>query len=307
MPSIPFVLSILAPLVAIVARVAAPPGAGASINLVWLLGLIPVFLATRFLGWKGALYGLLWAAIPVLITTFAIGLRDGIRVDMTALGAVVVTLAAAALGAGIISEGWMRELADRDRAAPDRVAREQLGLLPGPEVLEFFAAKLFAGARRNPPLSVVLFEISDLADHVEVNGPGVVGPALGETALALSSVTRAMNVLGRYDDETFLVLLQGEDVAGAYSFAHRVLEEIEAKPAPWEGRIHLNAGIAAYDEEVTESGELLRRAGKALEAARSLGGSAAVVYGGSHEQALGISGMFILLPDGQLKEVHRTV
>ena len=307
MPSIPFVLSILAPLVAIVARVAAPPGAGASINLVWLLGLIPVFLATRFLGWKGALYGLLWAAIPVLITTFAIGLRDGIRVDMTALGAVVVTLAAAALGAGIISEGWMRELADRDRAAPDRVAREQLGLLPGPEVLEFFAAKLFAGARRNPPLSVVLFEISDLADHVEVNGPGVVGPALGETALALSSVTRAMNVLGRYDDETFLVLLQGEDVAGAYSFAHRVLEEIESKPAPWEGRIHLNAGIAAYDEEVTESGELLRRAGKALEAARSLGGSAAVVYGGSHEQALGISGMFILLPDGQLKEVHRTV
>lgn len=307
MPSIPFVLSILAPLVAIVARVAAPPGAGASINLVWLLGLIPVFLATRFLGWKGALYGLLWAAIPVLIATFAIGLRDGVPVDMTALGAVIVTLAAAALGAGIISEGWKRELADRERAAPDHVAREQLGLLPGPEVLEYFLAKLFAGARRNPPLSVVLFEISDLADHVEIEGPGVMNLALGETATALSSVTRAMNVLGRYDDETFLVLLQGEDVAGAYSFASRVLEEIETRPAPWEGRIHLNAGIAAYDEEIQESGGLMRRAGKALEAARSLGGSAAVVYGGSHEQALGISGMFVLQPDGQLKEVHRTV
>jgi len=307
MPSIPFVLSILAPLVAIVARIAAPPGAGAAINLVWLLGLIPVFLATRFLGWKGALYGLLWAATPVLITTFAIGLRDGMPVDMTALGAVIVTLAAAALGAGIISEDWKRELADRERAAPDHFAREHLGLLPGPEVLEYFLAKLFEGARRNPPLSIVLFEISDLADHVEIEGPGVMNLALGETATALSSVTRAMNVLGRLDDETFLVLLQGEDVAGAYSFAHRVLEEIESKPAPWEGRIHLNAGIAAYDEEVTESGELLRRARSALEAARSLGGSAAVVYGGNQEQALGISGMFILLPDGQLKEVHRTV
>ena len=307
MPSIPFVLSILAPLVAIVIRVAAPPGAGASINLVWLLGLVPVFLATRYLGWKGALYGLLWATIPVLLTTFAVGLRDDGPVDMTALGAVVVTLAAAALGAGMITEGWKRELADRVRASPDQIAHEKLGLLPGPEVLEFFLAKLFAGARRNPPLSVVLFEISDLAGHVEVNGPGVVSQALGETALALSSVTRAMNVLGRLDDETFLVLLQGEDVAGAYSFAQRVLEEIESKPAPWEGRIHLNAGIAAFDEEVTESGELLRRAGKALEAARSLGGSVAVVFGGSHEQALGISGMFIVLPDGQLKEVHRTV
>jgi diguanylate cyclase (GGDEF)-like protein len=307
MPSIPFVLSILAPLVAVVIRVAAPSGSGASINLVWLLGLVPVFLATRHLAWKGALYGLLWAAIPVLITTFAIGLRDGVAVDMTALGAVVVTLAAAALGAGMMTEGWRHELANRDRAAPEDVAREQLGLLPGPEVLEYFLAKLFAGARRNPPLSVVLFEIAGLADHINLNGPAVSNQALSETARALSKVTRAMNVLGRYDDETFLVLLQGEDVGGAYSFAHRVLEEIELKPAPWEGRIHLNAGIAAYDEDVTESGELLRRAGKALEAARSIGGSSAVVFGGSHEQALGISGMFILQSDGQLKEVHRTV
>jgi diguanylate cyclase (GGDEF)-like protein len=307
MPSVPFVLSVLAPLIAVVIRVAAPPGAGAAINLVWLLGLVPVFLVTRYLGWKGALYGLLWATVPILITTFAMGLRDEVPVDMTALGAVIVTLAAAALGAGIMTEGWRRELAAGARAAPDALIREQLGFLPGREVLDYFLTKLFAGARRNPPLSVVLFEISDLSDHVEIDGPGVANQALLETARALGTMTRAMNVLGRYDDESFLVLLQGEDIAGAYSFAHRVLEEIEAKPAPWEGRIHLNAGVAAYDEDVSESEELIRRAEKALEAARSLGGSVAVVYGGSHEQALGISGMFILQPDGQLKEVHRTV
>jgi diguanylate cyclase (GGDEF)-like protein len=307
MPSVPFVLSVLAPLIAVVIRVAAPPGAGTAINLVWLLGLVPVFLVTRYLGWKGALYGLLWATVPILITTFAMGVRDEVPVDMTALGAVVVTLAAAALGAGIMTEGWRRELDAGARAAPDALIREQLDFLPGREVLDYFLGKLFAGARRNPPLSVVLFEISDLSDHVEIEGPGVANQALVETARALGDVTRAMNVLGRYDDETFLVLLQGEDVAGAYSFAHRVLDEIGAKPAPWEGRIHLNAGIATFDEDVSEAGELIRRAGKALDAARSLGGSAAVVYGGSHEQALGISGMFILQSDGQLKEVHRTV
>jgi len=307
MPSIPFVLSVLAPIVAVVTRVTAPTGAGAAINLVWLLGLVPVFLITRYLGWKGALYGLLWAAIPILITTFAMGLRDAVPVDMTALGAVVVTLAAAAMGAGIITEGWRRELAAGVQAAPDVLVEEHLGLLPGREVLDYFLAKLFAGARRTPPLSVVLFEISDLSDHVEIDGPGVVNQALAETARALGTMTRAMNVLGRYDDETFLVLLQGEDVAGAYSFAHRVLGEIGQKPAPWEGRIHLNAGISAYEEDVSEAGELIQRAEKALGAARSLGGSATVVYGGGHEQALGISGMFILQPDGQLKEVHRTV
>jgi len=307
MPSIPFVLCVLAPIIAVLIRVAAPPEAGATINLVWLLGLVPVFLATRYLGWKGALYGLLWAAIPILLTTFSMSLRDDVPLDMTALGAVIVTLAAAALGAGTMNEGLRRELVATARAAPAVRIQEQLGLLPGREVLDYFLAKLFAGARRNPPLSAVLFEISEFADHVEVDGPDVADQALVATASALGSETRAMNVLGRYDDQTFLVLLQGEDVAGAYSFAQRILSEVEARPAPWEGRIHLNAGISAYDEDVSEPAELIRRARKALEASRSLGGSAAVVYGGSHEQALGISGMFILHADGQLKEVHRTV
>ncbi len=307
MPSIPFVLSVLAPLVAVVIRVAAPSGAGAAINLVWLLGLVPVFLVTRYLGWKGALYGLLWPTILILITTFAMGLRDQAPVDMTALGSAIVTLAAVALGAGTMTEGWRREQADRARTDSGAHDREHLGLLPGREVLDFFLAKLFAGARRDPPLSVVLFEISELSDHAQLDGPGVVNAALAETARTLGSVTREMNVLGRFDDETFLVLLQGEDVGGAYSFTHRVLEEMESRPAPWDGRIHLNAGIAAFAEDVPDSAELILRAEKALDAARSLGGSAVVVYGGSHEQALGISGMFILQPDGRLKEVHRTV
>jgi GGDEF domain-containing protein len=116
-----------------------------------------------------------------------------------------------------------------------------------------------------------------------------------------------MNVLGRYDEETFLVLLQGENVAGAYAFARRVQEALESRPAPWEGRMHLNAGIAAYDDDVRQPAELRRRAEAALAAARPLGGSAVVVYGGPHEHALGISGMFILGSDGELREVHRTV
>lgn len=307
MPSIPFVLSVLAPLVAVVLRVAAPPGAGAAVNLVWLLGLIPVVLATRYLGWKGAAYGLLWPTILILITTFSIGLRDQAPVDMTALGSAVVTLAAVALLAGTMLDSLNREFDARARTAPGTRDREQLGLLPGREILEFFLSKLFAGARRDPPLSVVLFEISDLDDHARLGGPGVADAALAETARTLGTITRQMNVLGLFDDETFLVLLQGEDVGGAYSFTQRVLKEMESRPAPWDGRIHLNAGVSTFDDEVSEPAELIRRAKAALDAARSLGGSAAVVYGGSHAQALGISGMFILQPDGRLKEVHRTV
>ena len=182
-------------------------------------------------------------------------------------------------------------------------------ILVGPDrqVLDFFLDKLFAGARRSPPLSVVLLEVADLADHREIGGPGVGPQALSTTAEALSAVTRAMNVMGRYDEERILVLLQGEDVAGAWSFASRVLEEIESQPAPWEGRIHLNAGIACFDEALRSAGELLERVEAALTASRSLGGGTPVVFGGAHEQDLGISGMYVLQADGRLREVHRTI
>jgi diguanylate cyclase (GGDEF)-like protein len=307
MPSIPFVLSVVAPLLAAGLRLMAPAEMGASVNLVWLLGLVPIFLAARHLGWPGALYGLIWAVVPVLLTSFAVAMRYGFSPDLTALGAVVVTLAAAALGAGLLCDSWNRELeAERGGSAGLRATERLENVLSG-DLLEFFLDKAFAGARRAPPLTVVLFEISDLADYAEVEGKGVAAEALGIAADTLSSETRAMNVLGRLDEETFIVLLQGEDVSGAWSFANRVLQEIEARPAPWDGRIRMNAGIATAEEGLQTPDELVRRAQLALAAARPLGSDAVVVYGGAHERALGISGMFILQPDGELKEIHRTV
>ena len=307
MPSIPFVLSVVAPLVAALLRLLAPAEAGASINLVWLLGLVPVFLATRHLGWRGALYGLAWAAVPIFLTTFAVSVREGTPPDLTALGAVVVTLAAAALGAGILCESWGRELESGMSGSTSVRAAAKLTDLPSGASLHYFLDKLFAGARRKPPLSVVLFEIADLEEYVAIQGPAVAAEALGTTAETLKSETRAMNVVGRLDEHTFIVLLQGDGVPGAWAFANRVLAEVETRPSPWDGRLRLNAGIAGYDEEIDSAANLLLRATAALTAARSLGSDAVVVYGGSPEHALGISGMFILHEDGQLREVHRTV
>ncbi|MEJ2482703.1 MAG: diguanylate cyclase [Gemmatimonadota bacterium] len=307
MPSIPFVLSVVAPLLAALLRLLAPPEAGAWINLVWLLGLVPVFLATRHLGWLGALYGLAWAVVPILLTTFAVGVRAGTPPDLTALGAVVVSLAAAALGAGILCESWDRELESERTGSSSIRAAAELDRIPSGASLQFFLDKLFEGARRRPPLSVVLFEVADLDEYMEIEGPAVEAEALATTAEALHSGTRSMNVVGRLDPQTFIVLLQGEGVPGAWAYASRVLSEVERMPAPWDGRLRLNAGIAAYEENIETAEQLLVRARKALTAARTLGSDAVVVFGGSGEQALGISGMFILQDDGQLREVHRVI
>jgi GGDEF domain-containing protein len=307
MPSMPFVLSVTAPLLAAFLRMIAPADMGSTVHLVWLLGLVPIFLATRHLGWTGALYGLLWAAVPVLLTTLAVGVRDGSSLDLTALGAVIVTLSAVTLGAGLLCESWGRQLeSERMRSTSESVSAH-LDAMPTGEALDFFLEKLLAGARRSPPLTIVLFELSDLVDYVELEGRAVALEALGLAAEVLSKETRAMNVAGRLDDWTFVVALQGEDVSGAWSFANRVMEEMETRPAPWEGRLRMNAGIASYDDDVKNPAALIERARLALEAARPLGSDAVVVYGGPRERALGISGMFILQADGELLEIHRTV
>ena len=307
MPSIPFVLSVVAPLLAAGLRLWAPAEVGPSINLVWLLGLVPIFLATRHLGWRGALYGLVWAAVPVVLTTFGVAVHYGSDPDLTALGAVVVTLAAAALGSGLLCESWDRQLESGLGSTAGLGADERLTDLPSGDLFDFLLDKMFAGARRSPPLTLVLFEIPDLAEYAEVEGEEVAVQALAVAAETLASETRAMNVLGRLDELTFAVLLQGEDVSGAWTFATRVRQEIETRPAPWDGRIRMNAGVATTDETLESPDELVRRARLALEAARPLGSDAVVVYGGARERALGISGMFVLQPDGELKEIHRTV
>ena len=115
------------------------------------------------------------------------------------------------------------------------------------------------------------------------------------------------NVFGRVDDRTLVVLLHGEGLAAAHALATRVLEEVEALPAPWSGRITLSTGIAGFDTTMPNSEALLTQARQALETARRMGGDRIVVAQGAAEETLVTSGMIVLQPDGQVKEIRGTV
>jgi diguanylate cyclase (GGDEF)-like protein len=304
MPSPAFVMSVSAPLVAAGLRILLPATFGAAIDLVWLLGLVPVFVLPRHLGWRGEAYAIGWIALLVVLVSLGVALRDGVAVDWTRVGAVVVVVAACGLGAGLQLQ-WLRgQLAGAP--TPSAAVREAKAL-PGTGVVSVLLDKYFAAARRHPPFAVALFEIDDLRARRNLGGEAAVERAFAAAEAALRADSRSADVVGRWGESRFLVLLPGADLRGAHRFGRRVFEALTEQEAPPEGRIRLNGGVAAIDDAVATAGDLVHRAERAVDAAHGIGGGALVLFRGSSSVGFVEPGMTVMEPDGRLREIHRAV
>lgn len=304
MPSHAFLLSAFVPALAAVARLALHSEIGVWANLVWLLGLIPVFLLTRYLGWKGALLGLAWTAAMAVTADLFAALLGGQTTDWSLIGLVVAVTASVALGAGLERQWWV---ARRDQGPEPADSRPNVGDLPQGEVLLYFLEKLFEAARRRPPLTIVLFEVDRFEEYESMYGEKKANAALDVAAQALKSQTRASNMYGRLDARRLVVFLSGETLSGAYGFSIRVLEEVASLPAPWSGRITLSAGVAGFETAMPNAAALLARARQALDMARRMGGERVVVANGTTGETLVTSGMTVVDPDGKVREIRDSV
>lgn len=304
MPSHAFLIAAFLPALAAVARLAVHGEVGTWALLIWLLGLAPVFLLTRYMGWKGALLGLAWTSAMVVLSELFAALLSGRPPVWSLVGVVVAVSASAALGAGLERQWW----AERSVELPEP---EEEGLceddLPKGEVLHYFLEKLFEAARRRPPLTLVLLEVDRYDEYASLYGEAKACKAVDVAIEALKSQARASNMYGRIDDRRLVVFLSGETLSGAYGFSVRVVEEIESLPAPWSGRITLSAGIAGYDTSMPNADALLARARQALDTARRMGGERIVVADGGTGETLVTSGMTVVGPDGQVREIRSSV
>ncbi len=287
MPSHAFLISAFLPALAAVARLALHGEVGAWALLIWLLGLAPVFLLTRYMGWKGALLGLTWTSAMVVLAELFAALVDGRPPVWSLVGVVVAVTASAALGAGLERQWWV---AHRDRESTADEPVPCVDDLPRGEILHYYFDKLFEAARRKPPLSIALFEIDRYDEYESLYGKTKACRATEVAIQALKSETRASNMYGRLDDRRLVVFLGGETLTGAYGFAVRVLEEIASLPAPWSGRITLSSGVAGFDSSMHRADELLARARQALDTARRMGGERIVVAEGAMGETLVTSG-----------------
>ena len=304
LPSHAFLIAAFLPAIAAVAQLSLHAEVGEWALLIWLLGLAPVFLLTRYLGWKGALLGLMWTSAMVVMSELFAALMDGGAPNWSLVGAVVAVTASAALGTGLERQWWA---ARRDQEMQPEGPEPCADDLPKGEVLHYFLDKLFEAARRNPPLTIVLFEVDRYDEYASMYGEAKACKSIEVAAQALKSQTRASNLYGRLDDRRLAVFLNGETLSSAFGFAVRVLEEIGSLSAPWSGRITLSAGIAGFETEMPTADALIARARQALDTARRMGGERIVVANGTTGETLVTSGMTVVSPDGKVREIRGSV
>ena len=128
-------------------------------------------------------------------------------------------------------------------------------------------AELERAHRNGSTLAVALLRLTFAGPDGERGQP---------TADAVSSLRRALrqiDLLARYDGETFVLLLAETDERSAMSIIERLRRAAGEGVAPRAGRARTTAGLAAYHPGRQPSAdELLREAEAALYAAVSEGG-----------------------------------
>ncbi|MDX1568003.1 MAG: diguanylate cyclase [Longimicrobiales bacterium] len=124
----------------------------------------------------------------------------------------------------------------------------------------------FAGGDRGIPLTIVLFEIEAFEDYRREQGSDAAAEVLRAFGRILGDSTREMDVTVRLHGARFLSLLRDCNLQGGLVFVDRI--QVRTSLLEEEHGLKVAMGVAAYEDGMKESDELLDAAKRAL--ARSL-------------------------------------
>ena len=271
-PTRALLLSIAALAVAVWGAFSSPEILDGYDALSWLLILIPAFLIAYYRGWRATTRALAVGTVAVLGLELIAEHVFGAQVNWVFLFWVAVTFVAIGLGLAVLSELLQRERRD----ALVMAYSDALTGLPNRRLLDFMLEKEFAAAQRGRPLSVVLFEIDKLAEYNADYGDPAGDEALRQIGATLDHHMRLMNIGGRYVGASFLAILSGEKVDGAWVFAERTREGVAKLELPTGASPSVSVGVASYEVWMRGSEELIEAAGRALSRANGQGGNRVV-------------------------------
>ncbi|MGY0193680.1 diguanylate cyclase [Leptothrix sp. BB-4] len=129
--------------------------------------------------------------------------------------------------------------------------------------------------RRMPrPLSLVMFDADHFKRINDRHGHAAGDAVLCSLAGLLTRTFRQVDVVARIGGEEFAVLLPSTALGAALGVAERLRKAVTEAHVTFEGRrLHytVSAGVSTMDESVQDIGDLLKRADKALYAAKAAG------------------------------------
>jgi diguanylate cyclase (GGDEF)-like protein len=122
-------------------------------------------------------------------------------------------------------------------------------------------------------LSLVMIDADGLEPYTQDNGDLRGSLLLKELTSVLAQQVRSFDVMGRYGDDEFMLILPETNLEGAVEVAERmraVVEQFEFSHAP-PGAITVSMGVASFPAVGAKPDDLVAAASRALEQARQRG------------------------------------
>jgi diguanylate cyclase (GGDEF)-like protein len=156
--------------------------------------------------------------------------------------------------------------------AETRAASDALTGLPNRRAADETLARLAAHAGRTvSPLAVVLLDLDHFKQVNDIHGHHRGDQALAAVAQILAGSLRASDFAARYGGEEFLILLPDTDRLGARTIAEKLRIQIERADLSPIASLTGSFGISVLPDDANDLGRLVRKADRALYAAKAAG------------------------------------
>jgi diguanylate cyclase (GGDEF)-like protein len=153
-----------------------------------------------------------------------------------------------------------------------RAASDALTGLPNRRAADETLKRMAAHAsRRDSPLTAVLLDLDLFKQINDIYGHEQGDRALAAVGQVLSSVLRSSDFAARYGGEEFLVLLPDTDNKTALHIAEKLRLAIAGTENSDCGSLSASFGVATLPGDATDSEQLIRKADRALYAAKAAG------------------------------------
>jgi diguanylate cyclase (GGDEF)-like protein len=153
-----------------------------------------------------------------------------------------------------------------------RAASDALTGLPNRRAADETLKRMAAHAgRRLSPLAVVLLDLDRFKQINDLHGHEQGDNALAAVGQILSSTLRVSDFAARYGGEEFLVLLPDTDRETGRDVAEKLRVAIAGAEISGVGSITASFGVAAIPDDASQSEQLIRKADRALYAAKAAG------------------------------------